>query len=346
MADVALDLALAKSFWTQAILDGSATARGVALNAFVVDPPDKRHEGMKNGEYDAAEKGYSGSLRDRALGQGYPQRSLPVWLNRGLRHKNIVTRKGSRIKTLGDLKGGRVGSVHYAATTNIWARQVLSDYGVSPRDATWVVTQHDDVSRSANVPIEVADTGGSHSIGALWPLLARGELDAVISPGFNWFYATFHTFAQGMADPDEKPAPGAERRVRGAAVPAELQGQIDSLVTDPEVCLEYVRRTKIYPLIHSVTIKEDVIEKHPWLAESLVEMFREARRLAPSYMTENDRRLMDREREGVGFDPYEQRWGESQERSTLALVRALVDQGFIWGEIEPDDFMVAGYREL
>jgi len=285
MADVALNLALAKSFWTQAILDGSVTARGVALNAFAVDVPHRRHTGMRDGIYDAAEKGYSGFLRERALGEGYPQLSLPLWLNRGLRHKNIVTRKGSRITDLSDLKGGRIGSVHYSATTNIWARQALSDYGVHIHDATWVVTEHDEVSRTADAPIEVAGAGDSTSIRTLWPLLARDELDAVISPGFNWFYATFNTFAQGMGD---------GKRTGGSSLSGEFQGQIDSLITDPEVCLAYVRRTKIFPLIHSVTIKQDLYERNPWLGESLVDMFREARRLAPNYMTASDLDLMER----------------------------------------------------
>lgn len=338
MADLTLNLALAKSFWTQAILDGSVTARGVELNAFVAEPPNERHTGMRDGKYDAAEKGYSGFLRERALGEGYPQLSLPLWLNRGLRHKNIVTRTGSRIKDLSDLKGGRIGSVHYAATTNIWARQALSDYGVHIQDATWVVTEHDEVSRTADAPIEVAGAGDSTSIRTLWPLLARDELDAVISPGFNWFYATFNTFAQGMSD--------GEGGGRGSSVPAEFQGKIDSLITDPEVCLEYVRRTKIFPLIHSVTIKQDLYERNPWLGESLVELFREARRLAPNYMRASDRDLMERERAGVGFDPYEQRWGESTERSTLALVDALVEQGFMPTRTHPDSFMVPGYRDL
>lgn len=344
MADLKLDLALARSFWTQAVLDGSVGAKGVSLNAFVAEPPDKRHAAMRNGEYDAAEKGYSGSLRDRALGEGWPQLSIPVWLNRGLRHRNIVTRTGSRIEQLGDLKAGRIGCVHYSATTNIWARQLLADeYGVRPADVTWMVTQPDAMNPSPNVKIEVLAAGERASIGALWPLLARDELDAVISPGFNWFYATFRSFSEGMGAGEG--ADGA-RRTRGASIPDELKGKIDSLITDAETCLAYVRRTRVYPLIHSVTVKEDLVEKHPWLAESLVEMFGEARRLAPGYMSAEDRRLMDQEREGVGFDPYEQRWAESQEATTRALVRALVEQGLMPHEIEPDDFMVPGYRAL
>lgn len=347
MPDVTLNLALAKSFWTQAILDGAVTAKGVRLNAFAAGPPEQRHEGMRHGEYDAAERGYSGFLQDQALGEGYPQLSLPIWLNRGLRHKNIVTRKGSRIRDLGDLRGGRIGSMHYSATTNIWGRQLLADEcRVNLKDVTWVVTGPDPTT-PPGLKMEVLGEGRSLSIGALWPMLARDELDGVISPGFNWFYATFRTFAQGMGERGgEGRRDRAESGGGGAAVPPGLQGQIDSLITDPEVCLEYVRRTKIFPLIHSVTIKREIVQEHPRVVDSLVEMFREARRLAPSYMSDEDRQMLEREREGVGFDPYEQRWGESQERTTHTLIRAMVEQGLIPHELESDTFMVPGYREL
>ena len=70
------------------------------------------------------------------------QLSLPAWLNRGPRHKNIVVRKGSRVGSPADLKGGRVGSLGYSSTTNIWARQLLTDeYGVRPQDVTWLINR-------------------------------------------------------------------------------------------------------------------------------------------------------------------------------------------------------------
>jgi hypothetical protein len=63
-------------------------------------------------------------------------------------------------------------------------------------------------------------------------------------------------------------------------------------------------------------------------------------------MSEEDRGLLDRERELLGFDPYEQGWGEWQERTTRALIRAERVQGIIPREIEPDAIMVPGYRDL
>lgn len=328
MADVTLNFALDDNFWNRAVLDGRVTANGVRLNAFVADHPTARHEAMHNGEYDAAEVGYSGFIRDQVLGVGYPQLSLPVWGNRGLRHRNLVTRPGSRIAAVSDLEGGRVGCVHYGMTTNIWARQVMSDAGVRLSDVTWVVSALDD-STPTDLKVEVL--GEEQSGQALWPLLARDELDAVIAPGLNFFYATFRSFSEGS------PA---------ARLSPEYQGKFESVITDAETCLEFVRRTRVYPIIHSMTVKREILEQHPWLAAGLVDMFRESAELAPSYMSDEDRLLMDRERQGVGFDPHAQGWNPSQEATTHALMRAMVEQHLIPYTTDPDTFMVPGYRDL
>src|SRR5207302_11125789 len=129
-----------------------------------------------------------GFIRDQVLGEGYPQLALPAWGNRGLRHRAVVARKGSRVQSLSDLKGGRIGNVHYGMTTNLWARNALSEAGVNLEEATWVVTVADDMT-PPDLKIEVL--GDVQSGGLLWPLLVEDKIDATIAPGHNFFYGTF-----------------------------------------------------------------------------------------------------------------------------------------------------------
>jgi len=42
---------------------------------------------------------------------------------------------------------------------------------------------------------------------------------------------------------------------------------------------EYFRRTGIFPIMHAVVFREEVLEQHPWAAVSLLEAFRQAKAL-------------------------------------------------------------------
>lgn len=95
-----------------------------------------------------------------------------------------------------------------------------------------------------------------------------------------------------------------------------------------------------------MTVKREILDQHPWAAQSLVEMFRASAKLAPEYMSDEDRTLAAREREGAGFDPFTQGWNQTQEVTTHALMRAMVEQHLIPHVIDPDAFMVPGYRDL
>jgi 4,5-dihydroxyphthalate decarboxylase len=105
----------------------------------------------------------------------------------------------------------------------------------------------------------------------------------------------------------------------------------------PDVELDYFRRTGIFPIMHTVVLRRDLHERHPWLSLSLYKAFVEAQRVAFSRLS------------GAPALPYALAWLEeylAQERATLGadawahgvdpnrrvietLVRYLVEQGII-----------------
>ncbi|MBM2809871.1 MAG: 4,5-dihydroxyphthalate decarboxylase [Chloroflexi bacterium] len=344
MPNVPVTLATSNNFWTRAILDGDVTAEGIDLNASVVMPPEKRHSQMKRGAFDAAEFSFSTLIRSCVVGGGQAQRALPLWLNRGLRHKTIIVRKGSRITQPSHLSGGRIAGLSYGGSTNIWARQLLADdYGVDPKSVTWVVLEEeDDLDPSAGIRTEQVD-GGLDNFAAFWSMLAKDEVDAVISPGFNFFYATFERFSDMVA---RSQSSGRKGPAGPGSVPTELSDAFESLIPETATAADYTRRTGVYPLIHTISIKAELAEQHPEASARLVKLFREAARRAPDYMPDGDRELLVKERELMGFDPYVQGWGDWQERTTATFVQSLVKQGLLPSVVGPDSFMVAGYREL
>ncbi len=51
---------------------------------------------------------------------------------------------------------------------------------------------------------------------------------------------------------------------------------------------DYYRRTKIFPIMHTVVIREDVHREHPWVAASLYKAFVQARDLAVDGLYDTD----------------------------------------------------------
>src|SRR5256885_15727109 len=55
-----------------------------------------------------------------------------------------------------------------------------------------------------------------------------------------------------------------------------------------EVEQDYYRRTRIFPIMHTVVVREDVYREHPWIANSICKAFCEARDLALNGLYDTD----------------------------------------------------------
>ena len=45
----------------------------------------------------------------------------------------------------------------------------------------------------------------------------------------------------------------------------------------PKVEAEYFKKTGIFPIMHSIALRQDVWEEHPWIARSLFKAFQRAK---------------------------------------------------------------------
>lgn len=75
--------------------------------------------------------------------------------------------------------------------------------------------------------------------------------------------------------------------------------------------IAYFRRTGIFPIRHTVVVKNDVLERDPWVAVSLVKAFARARDLGIAHMSDQRRSFLawygaelEAEREILGPDPW------------------------------------------
>ena len=76
-----------------------------------------------------------------------------------------------------------------------------------------------------------------------------------------------------------------------------------------EVEKEYYRRTKIFPIRHTVVIKNRILEHHPWVAQSLVDAFTKAKEIGIKHVSDTRRSFLawygaeiEEERELFGGD--------------------------------------------
>src|SRR5262249_37278348 len=55
-----------------------------------------------------------------------------------------------------------------------------------------------------------------------------------------------------------------------------------------EVEQDYYRRTRIFPIMHTVVVRDDVYRQHPWVTRSIYRAFCEARDLAIDGLYDTD----------------------------------------------------------
>ncbi len=187
---------------------------------------------------------------------------LPVYPLRVYRHKSIFINSNSGIETPHDLKGKTIGTPGYSSTSLTWIRGMLQDeYGITPQDVNWVASDADSSkaltgavsAQEAVMPNGVVIRTGSEGKDES-ELLISGEVDAL-----------FHA-----AEP--------QAYVDGHPEVARL------FENSREVEQAYYQKTGIFPIMHAVAIKAELLEQHPWLAEAVFDAYSEAKQVAYNQM--------------------------------------------------------------
>jgi 4,5-dihydroxyphthalate decarboxylase len=221
--------------------------------------------------------------------------ALPVFLHRRFRHGFIYVSKAGGVSKPGDLAGARVGCRTLGAAANYWMRGHLEqDYGVPHRSITWVIETDDDASLQAPAGLKIERLPGGKNVEEM---LLTSEIGAMIAPNVTRMIA--------------------ERDPRVARLFPNYR----------ELEADYFRRTGLFPIMHVTTIPTEVVAKHPWVVESLVLAFEEAKQLAYQRLA-NPRNVplawygtrWEEERQLLGPDPWEYGLSELNRRNFDTLV--------------------------
>jgi 4,5-dihydroxyphthalate decarboxylase len=244
MANIHLTLACGPYDRTLALRDGTVRADGIDLTYVARQPAEIFWRMLQFEEFDIAEMSLSNyaSLVDRG---NAPFVAIPVFPARIFRHAFIFVNTNSGIREPGDLVGRRGGVPEYTMTAAVYARGMLEhDYGVKPNSIEWVQGRPERVDVPIPSDIRLSQAPPGRDLGEL---LADGEIDFLISANNPMSFR------------------------RGSATVRRLFQDYRTVERD------YYERTGIFPIMHTIVIKREVLERYPWTAANLYQAFVEAK---------------------------------------------------------------------
>jgi 4,5-dihydroxyphthalate decarboxylase len=190
--------------------------------------------------------------------EGFRDYSLiPVFPMRLFRHKSVFIHADRGIERPEDLKGRRIGTPGYSSTSLTWIRGIMQhEYGVKPEDVEWVVSAADSSAKDvgkASKQESVLPEGISVSVGPA----GKDESDMLIDGDVD---ALFHA---------------AEPKAYTEGHPKIRRLFADSRATERD----YFARTGIFPIMHAVAMRNDIIDANPWLPEAVFTAYSQAKQI-------------------------------------------------------------------
>ena len=254
MSDAKIDIAFWNYDRTQALADGRVKIAGADANFHSGRIVTEIFEAMiRDHAYDVSELGMTYFLRT-IEGRDPPYLALPVFTVRSFRHGAIYINKSKGIARPEDLNGKTIGELAvYGHDAGVMPKGILSDeYGFLPETCRWIIGGIDFPIRPVdyiphnhpeNVKVTYAKQGAD-----LGEMLEAGEIDALIS----------------------------------ADIPAcvlRKSPKVGLLFEDYEtVERDYFGRTGIFPIMHTVVVKADLVREQPDLIKAVYQGFCDAKR--------------------------------------------------------------------
>ena len=237
--DLELTLLLADYHRTRPILDGNVSARGIKLQPRRAETGEACMRPVYE-EFDIAEMSLSWYMMARCRKE--PVIALPIFPLRMQIHPYIFCSPSSAIERPEDLKGKKIGMDQYRLTVGLWARGILQeDYGLRPEECEWFTTEPEGAGYQPPADVKITVAGKSAEA-----MLLNGEIDALIPPNI---------------------VPSFRAK----------NPRIRRLFKDPRTTAnEYFRRTKIFPITHTLVARQSLFDENPWLVSSLLDAFNQA----------------------------------------------------------------------
>jgi 4,5-dihydroxyphthalate decarboxylase len=270
-----------------------------------------RHERMLDSlEWDICEFSLATYIAARANGSSL--RALAVFPRRMFASPLLFAHRDSGITSPSELVGRRVGIRSFHTTLCVWGLGDLrSVYGVPLSEVRWLTEREDPFPVERDEVWDVEQIGPGDSLDAAFE---RRDIDAMLVP-----------------------------RVPAAA----REGTAVSLFKDPRAAMrDYHAETGVFPIMHTIVVRPEVLEQRPDLALELRAAFEDSKRVGYGFYGDpnwcrlaeaND--VLAAEREWLGDDPYP--YGLQPNLAAIErLIRYERDLGLIASDPTPGSLFV------
>ncbi|KAJ5606682.1 hypothetical protein N7510_009463 [Penicillium lagena] len=293
----------------QPLQSGEVVPEGIDLNFLALHHPRDIFDRMAGGkEFDASELSLSEYICRYAMGlRDFV--AIPVFPSRAFRHGYIVV-NSTIVKEPKDLNGKKIGVPLYTMTAAVWIRSVLKQHGVDLDSIQWVqgsFVSAEGYGKPAAMPlVEPVNITQNNSGKSLSQMLEDGDIAATIGADLPPCFRTAEHVKRLF--PDFK-----------------------------DVEKTYFKEKYVFPIMHTVVVKRELVDKYPWLPSSLFNAFNDAKEVARVRM-----RFLDALRYMLPWlaaevDEIDQIFGgdawvygiEPNRKTLEALVDALYDQAMI-----------------
>jgi len=290
-----LKTALVTRGHTQALKDGTVKPRTFEFEFEEVPVIIQAFRRMVRGlEFDISEMAMTTYICAKAHGKRFT--ALPIFPMRAFHHGAIVHNTRSGIQSPKDLEGKKVGvNRGYTVTTGVWARAILQQqYGVDLTRITWVLSGDEHVAEWRPPSNVVPIEPGKR----MEDLVISGEIPAAIGVQID--------------------SPGVRPLIANAG----------------EAGLAALRDRGLYPINHTVVVKDELLAANPTLALDIFQAFGAAKRLHVERLAKGE--VQDASRDDETFrrvmeiigDPLP--YGIAPNRPMLeAIVQHAAEQGII-----------------
>jgi len=301
MSKLKLTLACGAYDLLRALIDGAVAPPGIDLNVLTMASPERHGRMLRHVEFDVCELSLVAYLVARDQRRTFT--AIPVFPHRRFRHGYMVKRTNCGIEKPADLNGKRVGLDTLQNSAGLWMRGMLQDhYGVDLKSIEWWCQEEEDVPFEPAGWMRIKRVPKGKNIDQM---LLDGELEAALYP---------------------ETLPSIKNHSPKVAL----------LFPNPkEAEIDYYKKSGIFPIMHTVVIKNEILEQSPWVAVSILQAFQQAKEVCYRHMKDPRnfalvwvKELM-REQEAIfGSDPWPYNLEENR-KDLEAVVRYEYEQGMI-----------------